>query len=193
MDSYPLQWPAGWPRTPRPQPSKFKNSSVSITSRCLLDEIRLLKGGLPVLSTNIRLRQDGFPYANDRVPEDKGVAVYFTYKGKPMVFACDKWDKVSDNMQSIRKTIEALRGIERWGASDMMERAFQGFAAIGAPKTSTPWEVLGLQEGSSLEACRKARNAMARLHHPDNGSFPDAELMGKINAAFAEIERMNNV
>jgi hypothetical protein len=47
-----------------------------------------------------------------------------------MCFACDRWDSVADNVQAIRKTIEALRGIERWGTGDMVQRAFAGFVAL---------------------------------------------------------------
>ena len=192
MEAYPLHWPAGWPRTRAPQRSKFKTSGGHVTTLCLMEEIRRLGGKMPVLSTNIRLRQDGLPYANDKVPDDKGVAVYFQYKGKPMVFACDKWDRVHDNMLSIQKTIDALRGIERWGASDMMERAFQGFQAIEGPALKSAWQVLGVPEGSELKDCRIARNHLARVYHPDGGSTPDADLMARINTAFAEIERQSN-
>jgi hypothetical protein len=45
----------------------------------LLNEIKLLGGRLPVISTNVRLRRDGLPYANDHVPDDKGAAVYFQF------------------------------------------------------------------------------------------------------------------
>ncbi len=141
---------------------------------------------LPVLSTNIPLRNDGVPYANFRTPDDKGVAVYFTYKGNQMSFACDKWDNVADNIQSIRKTIEALRGIERWGASDMMERAFKGLQQLEGPRPQTKWEILGIAPGSSGEDCRQARNRLAKLYHPDNGTQPNAEMMAKVNQAFTE-------
>jgi hypothetical protein len=72
----------------------------------------------------VQLRQDGLPYANRRAPSDTGAAVYFSYKGRQMCFACDKWQDVYDNIYAISKTIEALRGIERWGAGDMVEQAF---------------------------------------------------------------------
>jgi hypothetical protein len=187
MEAYPLHWPVGWPRTNRPERSRFK-TSFTITRGALFNEISRMGGRLPVLSTNIPLRQDGLPYANHRQPDDKGVAVYFQYKGKPMAFACDKWDCLADNIQSIRKTIEALRGIERWGASDMMERAFQGFQAIEGPVPETPWAILGVPAGSSIGDCRIARNHMARIYHPDSGSQPDAERMARVNKAYTEVE-----
>ncbi len=50
-----------------------------------------------------------------RKPDDRGVAVYFTHLRRSMCFTCDKWDQVEDNLYAIVKTIETLRGIERWG------------------------------------------------------------------------------
>ncbi len=37
---------------------------------------------------------------------------------------------MGDNIQAIRKTIEAMRGLERWGVSDMLQRTFSGFKAL---------------------------------------------------------------
>ena len=101
-----------------------------------------------ILSTNIPLRNDGLPYANSREPNDPGVAVYFQHKKREMCFACDAFKTVRENAYSIGKTIEALRGIERWGASDMMERAFRGFAALTSGSESA--EACGMYSS----ACR---------------------------------------
>jgi hypothetical protein len=134
VEAFPLQWPLGRPRTPLTMQSRFEQTSgraISFT----LDQIRILGGRNPVISSNIQLRQDGQPYANRRVPDDAGVAVYFTYKSRQMCFACDKWRDAYDNIYAIGKTIEALRGIERWGTGDMVEQAFTGFVALPAPKS----------------------------------------------------------
>ncbi len=118
-----------------------------------------------VISTNVELRRDGLPYANRREPSDKGVAVYFDYKKRPMCFACDRWDRIGDNIYAIAKTLEALRGIERWGSGSMVEQAFTGFAALPAPKS--PWEVLGLHPGASEQQIDAAFHSKAKQHHPD--------------------------
>ncbi len=47
---YPLQWPAGWPRTQAPQHSRFDTSPERAT-RGLLAEIERLGGRLPVISS----------------------------------------------------------------------------------------------------------------------------------------------
>jgi hypothetical protein len=42
-----------------------------------------------------------------------------------MCLACDRWDKVQDNIYAIAMTIEPLRGIERWGSGSMVEQFAQ--------------------------------------------------------------------
>lgn len=182
VEAFPLAWPVGKARTSYPQPSRFDVTSFAITRDCLLHEIRLLGGTLPILSTNIPLRLDGLPYANFRQPTDKGVAVYFTLKGQQMCFACDRWDSVADNVHAIRKTIEALRGIERWGSGDMVQQAFTGFIAL---PSNSPWDVLGLKPGASHDEIRAAYREKARLAHPDQGG--SNEQMARLNTARDEL------
>lgn len=146
VEAFPLTWPFGRPRTEahRRTWSQFKATFGKARDRCL-GEIRMLGGKEAIVSSNLPLRLDGMPYASRGATfADSGVAVYFTYKGKPMCFACDRWAKVEDNMHAIALTIGALRGIARWGTGDMMEAAFTGFAALPAPgQTSAPgWREL---------------------------------------------------
>lgn len=191
-EAFPLAWPQGWPRTKTPQSSRF-DVTFAAARDGLLEEIRMMGGTLPVLSSNVALRRDGLPYANNSEPTDRGVAVYFMWRGEQRVFACDRWDKVKDNIRALQKTIEAIRGIERWGASDMLDRAFAGFTALPAPGATAkrPWrEVLGFppasspdREGIDIEYRRKAKTA-----HPDtHGGSHDA--MSELNRAREEALR----
>jgi hypothetical protein len=83
---------------------------------------------------------------------------------------CDKWDSIRDNLHAVAKTIEALRGVERWGTGEMVDAAFAGFTAIPASATAgipvrprRPWyEVLG-------EVVEAAGKAMQSKTHPDAG------------------------
>lgn len=177
-EKYPLHWPAGWPRTRSPQRSRFE-ASFAKTSDNLFGQIKLLGGQYVVLSTNVALRQDGIPYANMAQPKDKGVAVYFMRRGRQMVFACDRWNAVEDNMRAIEKTIDAIRGIERWGASEMMERAFAAFEALPSPKSC--WDILGVRPGSSSDEISAAYRSKARAAHPDTGGSETA--MAELNRA----------
>jgi hypothetical protein len=176
IEAFPLYWPEGWPRTPdyKREYSKFK-TGFGAAREFLFAEIRRMGGSKQVLSTNVPLRNDGMPRANMPEPKDRGVAVYFRYQKKDMVFACDKYINVRDNIYAIAKTIEALRGIERWGASDMMERAFRGFTAL-PEKASQPWRnVLGLDGGFvSIEVVESRFRELALKHHPDVGGDSEA-------------------
>lgn len=185
--AYPLQWPAHVPRAKRRERARFETSFARARDG-LARELERMGARYTVLSTNVELRLDGQPYANRAEPADPGVAVYFMRNGKRLTFACDRWDRVRDNVQAVRKTIEALRGIERWGASDMLERAFDGFKALppgsgdGAVVTGArPWrDVLGVgSDCQDFDTVRKAWRRKAHETHPDHGGDP---------AHFAEVQ-----
>jgi DnaJ-like protein len=189
VDAYPLCWPAGRPRTQYPRPSRFE-ANFGRARDSLIHEIKLLGGENAILSTNIPLRRDGLPLANYKVPADKGVAVYFTYKDRQMCFACDAWDKIEDNMQAVWKTIEALRGIARWGTGDMMERTFTGFEALPAPGQHAKrpwWQILGVNQHATPEEIKAAYHRQAMACHPDHGG--NEALMAEVNAAYSEATR----
>jgi len=173
IEAYPLQWPAGWPRTPsyRRKGSPF-NVTLAVTRDGLIKEVRQLGGRNLVINSNLKLRQDGYPYAQQSRIEDHAIAVYFDYKGKPMCFACDTYQNMEANMRAIEKTINALRGIERWGASDMMERAFTGFAAIGHQQTEHWSDVLGVPRNATRDEIETEWRRLRSLHHPDKGGNP---------------------
>lgn len=186
-ERYPLHWPAGWPRAKSSQQSRF-DVSFAAARDGLFEQIRLLGGRYVVLSTNVELRRDGLPYSKTAEPADRGVAVYFERKGKQMVFACDRWNRVRDNVRAIEKTIEAMRGIERWGASDMLERAFSAFEALPAPgERKRSWrEVLGFPPGArpDKDGIDLAYRSKAKSAHPDMGGSDEA--MAELNAARSE-------
>jgi hypothetical protein len=185
-DRYPLSWPLGWKRTKHPAKARFSLTSAAARDG-LFDELERLGATQVILSTNIPLRQDGKPYANQKEPQDSGVAVYFNLYGQPRVFACDKWDTVRDNIRAVALTINALRGIERWGSSDMLERSFGGFAALPPEASTRPrdwWVVLGVSRASSLEQIRQRFNELVKRHHPDHDG--SREAFAEIMAAYEQ-------
>lgn len=185
IEAFPLSWPAGRPRKRSPSRAQFSEVSFARARDEVMHQLRLLRVERPILSTNIPLRRDGLAMAATAQPQDRGVAVYFKYKGKPMVFACDQWDKIEHNLWAIAKTIDALRGIERWGSGEMLEQAFSGFQALPAPSKSRGWrEVLGYGPsfrpiGPELE---ERFRSLAKQNHPDLGG--DHGRMAEINAAY---------
>ena len=193
MESFPLCWPQGWPRARTRERSKFK-TTFEAARRELFRELGLM--GVPdyniILSTSIPIRRDGMPYATARpVDNEVGVAVYFKKANgnKRYVFACDRWDRVEDNMQAIRHSVAAIRGIERWGASEMLERAFTGFTALPEPGKKSWRQVLGLQITTNLEAAESAYRHKMKSAHPDLGGSEEQskELNWAITEARSEL------
>lgn len=182
--AYPLQWPPGWPRTKRPESSAFATSFAKARDE-LLNELRLLGARNVVISANVPLRQDGLHYARFPEPADKGVAVYFVLDGNQRCIPCDQWNRTQDNIQAIRKTVEALRGLERWGAKEMVSAAFRGFQALPAPKQQeTWWEVLQVSQAASEQEIREAFRKLARVAHPDAGGSQEEFI--KLQKAYEE-------
>lgn len=182
IEAWPLSWPQGWKRTSYRERSRFK-TGFGAARKHLFAELGRLGASKIILSTNIPLRNDGMPRANMR-PDggDAGVAVYFIRGGKPMVFACDKYVESCDNIYAIAKTIEAMRCIERWGASDMMERAFSGFKALSSGKE---WfDVLHCDPAASKEEIERYYRILAKQRHPDVGGSEAA--MAELNQAREE-------
>ncbi len=192
MKASPLHWPVGWPRTKRPTRSRFgdyyKKPTIFNASNTILDEIRRLGGGTPIISTDLRLRQDGLPYSSQRQPEDQGAAVYFTYKGDQMVIACDNFDLIGCNLWAISKTIEAMRGIDRWGCSELLNRAFTGFKAL--PEQASPsnirdwWDILQVSPEADPTIIKSAYRTLARVYHPDNQETGDTNKFKELKTAF---------
>lgn len=193
---FPLEWPTGWPRTPR---GKAKPSKYLVTPEKAMTEMlrsaKLFGASNVVLSTNVPIRKDGLPYTGVRPPEDAGVALYWIdRKRQARVIACDQYSKVHENMRAIGLTLDALRSIERNGASQILERTIGAFAAL--PASTAPakrtwrdvfgWSVLKQFDAALLDARYRE---LARERHPDTGGSNDAfiELTNAYEAAKAEI------
>jgi hypothetical protein len=173
--AFPLSWPAGRPRSTHRKRAQFK-TSLDSARHVLQYEVQRIGGSRLVLSTNMELRQDGFPRSDRRPPTDPGVAVYFHRKGRQQAFACDKWDTVGDNLWAIVKTIEALRGIERWGSGDMVDAAFTGFAALPAAMTVPRrwWDVFGVPAHTPTNEVEQVVRKLRMDRHPDRGGSTEA-------------------
>ena len=117
--AWPLQWPAGYPRTPVNQRriGKFTNHRKPLTIAAsiarLQHQVDLLGGCRTVLSSNVETRLDGLPRSDARMPEDPGVCVYFHLKGRPTAMPCDAYRAVADNIAAIAAHIDAVRSIGR--------------------------------------------------------------------------------
>ncbi len=187
--SYPLAWPLGWPRAKRRHPASFRDKSngklaavpLSVACRRLQDQLDSLRARDVTLSTNLETRVDGQPRGDRAEPFDGGAALYFKLNGRDTVLACDKWDRVADNIVALAKHIEAIRGQERWGVGTVMQ-AFAGYQALFPPP---PWhETLECRPDASREEIHAAYLKQARAKHPDTGG--DRHLWDRLQNAYEE-------
>lgn len=189
IESFPLAWPPDWQRTPS---LKRKAARYKVSFREARDGVvhSLALMGVRshdvVLSSNIPSKSNGLPYAGYVEPEDPGVAIYWTTKThERRVVACDSWRTVRDNLRAVGLTLEALRALERTGASEILNRAFTGFAALPG-KTEDDWRtVLGFRSNGinvTVENIEVHYRVLSKEMHPDkDGGSHDA--MVKLNAA----------
>lgn len=170
-EAFPLAWPLGWPRATRRPRATFRTSLAGARDGVYRElDLMGVRPSTIVISSNAMVRQDGFLYARQPRIEDPGVAVYFTRRGEELCIPCDKWDRLEDNVRAIGLTINALRGLERWGARETIDAAFRGFAALPAQSTSGGWwTVLGVSHDAPPEQIETAYKAKLRIHHPDAG------------------------
>ena len=194
VDAFPLQWPVGWQRTPseRRKSSRYQ-VSFSKARDDLINELCLF-GCKPhniVISTNVPLRRDGFPYSGMREPDDPGVAAYWiTDAGVQNVIACDAWRTVRENLRAVGLAVQGLRLIQRTQATEILQRAFSGFAALPATGSLPSWAtMLGFSTvgGLTIEDIETAYRSCAMNLHPDRGGNHDE--MVRLNQAREDAKR----
>jgi hypothetical protein len=170
------------------QAYKLLDLSLDLTKNFPRDFKR--KMGVPdwqvIISSDLKLRTDGLPLSGQREPDDQGVAVWWAEGDGHRVIALDKYHRIADNIYAVAKTIEALRGIERWGSGEILQRTFTGFTALPHLSTDTWWSVLGVQAHTptaEVEAVYKSKRSAA---HPDRltGSVTEFNLVQEAWNAF---------
>ncbi len=187
IESYPLCWPEGYPRAADPVQSRFgggysqKGFTLRKARKRLNHEIDLLGGEEIIISTNMRTRQDGGVFSNAKEPSDSGIAVYFKLDGQSVVLSCDRWHTVKENTHAIALSVSAMRGLDRWGVSEILKRVFTGFAALPAPNDNW-WEILNIDREANTKEIRGAYRQLIKTAHPDVGGT--ADFATKLNDAY---------
>ncbi len=133
------------------------------------------------------IRLDGRPRADSRRPEHPGVILTFTAtidgKTTPLSFACDDCQQWEDNLRAIVKTLEHLRGADRYGVTKSGEQ-YRGWNAL-PPAIITP-QTMNVEEAAQfisnqigtgsgypkivegVDAFRWSYREAAKRWHPDN-------------------------
>lgn len=210
-EAYPLSWPPHVPRCRERISARFHGTTtqtsdwtdgagvkhtnsyrrnVDLTVAAARDDalLQIRRFGVPdddvIISTNLRTRLDGLPKSNQAEPSDPGVAVYFRLDGNETCIAIDRFDRVADNLRAVAKTIEAMRGIERWGGATLVAAAFRGFQALPGPGASSIgkmswWIVLGVRSDASIADIEARFRSLALECGPDRPGY-DAEKFKEI-------------
>lgn len=194
---WPLEWPLGWRRKQAYQRKvgRFKHDgrwiSVEAATRRLERELDKLGARNTTLSTNVSLRLDGRPRGDEK-PADPGAAIYFSYKGRATVLACDTYHDVGDNIAALAAHLEAIRAIDRYGVGSI-EQALAGYKALPAD-TAADWRMVlfGVKTATvSVDDVQAAYRARAKQVHPDV-LHDDGAAMAHLNRArdyaLAELE-----
>jgi hypothetical protein len=182
VTQFPICWPPNKARAAARIGSPFK-ATVAKAEREIGDEMR--RWGAP-------------RYLISRAPAylrgatDPGVALWFEIRKSGgsvpelRVLACDQYRAVSDNLHAIALTLNALRGVDRWGAYSV-EQAIEGARlALPAPEGQGPapwWIVLGVERGDSLKAIETAWKHKHRTLAAEEDAADRTERMIELNAA----------
>lgn len=191
----PLTWPESWKRSSTQQSSRFgkfnKRVSVNKAVDAVIYQLKTMKilDWNIIISTNLPTKNDGLPYSNKRDPDDKGASVWWTDNGQQRVIALDKYDRTADNLYAIAKTIEAMRGIERWGSGEILERTFTGFNALPSPDNVSvlPWRDILNYYGNDLDEANIAYKKARSKAHTDHGGSTEEYYL--VNQAWSQAEQ----
>jgi hypothetical protein len=201
IESFPCQWPVGFPRTPPAarrearfhrrvdvEGSDYKRKVRTTLHQGIVlvrDELALFKATDVVISTNVPTRLDGLPYSSAKEPDDPAAAVYFRLNGETRCLQCDAWNRVADNLCAIGHTIAGKRDEIRWkvGTAAQMWAGYKMLPAMDAGRTW--WAVLGFKDPpNSLETVRGKYETRIREVHPDHGG--NGNQAAEINAALRD-------
>jgi hypothetical protein len=167
--AYPIQWPRGRARTKVRRQSKFKVKPTQAFEEMMV-ELKRFDAKNVVVSSNIPTRRDGTPYRDGltELLEDPGVAVYFTKGKRQICLPCDTYLRAWENCRAIGCAVEAFRAIERHGAQQILDQAFEGFTALPSPDSvedapdAAWWVVLGVDSNATKEQVMVAYKNKAR-------------------------------
>jgi hypothetical protein len=186
------QWPRGITKTRRSGTFRATYPETLQMLDSELDKLRARNRVIQVAIEERDIRKDGWPRADARVPPHPGVVLSFDSPHGPLLFACDTYLEWKENLRAIALTLEALRAVERYGATKHGEQ-YKGFTPIEAAKPATdgfktaqqaaswmavaagfdnlPKSIEGILQHADIRS-RVYREAARKLH-PDAGGSED--------------------
>lgn len=174
-----LCWPDNKPRAAQRVGSLFKTETDKATREieCELERWRVRSF---IISRNHQRIYAGDPAA----------AVWWLDRKRELrVLACDKYQKLAENLHALYLTLNAMRALERWGAYTLEQAAKGARLALPAPQSIGPkwWDVLGVARSWPLDAIEAVWRTKVEKAHPDRGG--SAEDMAALNAAIAQARK----
>ncbi|HTE45152.1 MAG TPA: hypothetical protein VK636_07905 [Gemmatimonadaceae bacterium] len=180
-------WPANRPKTDsieRVPSSRFK-SSFAHTLDELENELDRIDAHDPMIEIDMdrrELRVTGEPRANSSTLKTPGVILHFVDRNKQTItMPCDRYDSWQANVRALFLTLQALRAVDRYGATASGEQ-YRGWTAL--PATTTAFTVdqaatflarlsangaTAADLVANVEAARNAYRRAAANTHPDGG------------------------
>lgn len=163
------------------------DSPWSKTLQLLGREVDALRGTNVVIEVDVperAIRLDGALRA-DAKASGPAVVVAFDSKHGPLQYRCDRfvtrWSSQGPdwqhNVRAIALTLESLRAVDRYGATNTGQQ-YAGWKAIGSARANVPlptdqaWAVLRLLAGTPSDSGASADriiNLARRNAHPDHG------------------------
>lgn len=177
-----LTWPPHKPRASQRIGSPFKQPHIDREELRIRDELKRWRITKWMLSRNHQRLFAGDPavavWWED--PEDKSLRC----------IACDCYRDMASNAHAIYLTLDALRGVERWGAYTTEEATEGARLALPPPADAAGppwWEVLGVERDWPLAAIEAVYRTKVEKAHPDRGGS-HAEIAA-LNAARDEARK----
>lgn len=175
-----------WPGPPTPHDARSLGGSgwSKLTAGAALDSLRRELGFLRARDCCIQIdvrERDITRFGElraDARPTSPGIVVYATHPRQgDLRFACDTYRLWWHNVRAVAMTLEALRGIARWGAV-RDEQQFAGFRALPGATTltmgvSAATKIIESESGTvapnpvTMEWVRDAGRRAKAATHPD--------------------------
>lgn len=151
-----------YPKTEQPKPSLFR-TDWDRSLKKLAEEVEKSGGDellISIVATPDQLTLAGYPKSGFKVLY-RGVEVSFKKDGRRVAFHVDAFPRLHDNIHAIALTLEALRAVDRYGATTGAEQ-YAGFAQLTSGGVD-------LDRGRRLVEQHGTIKAALLATHPDKG------------------------